>query len=286
VSVGALLADFDGTACACDVTSAVCERFSAPGWRALDDAVISGELTLKAAIDRQASLLRGSLREMLTFVLGRFAVDPSFIELVGWARDEGIAVTVVSDGFGFHIDPLLRAAGLAGLPVLTNHLVDGPESLRLEHPFAHPCCVGCGTCKMQAVLNARAARSAVAFVGEGQSDRFAAAYADVVFAKDRLAALCRAAGVAFLPWQDFRDVRECLVARGADSAFVPPDIPARCPGWTPAPATEDACPRAYSGVQASRDRRQKCGPLGTPPRVQPPRNTREDRRARGEELSG
>ena len=74
----------------------------------------------------------------------------------------------------------------------------------------HPECIGCGTCKMQAVLDAPAHAGPVAFVGEGQTDRYGALYADVTFAKLELVAHCERDGVPYVPWNAFDDVRAWL----------------------------------------------------------------------------
>lgn len=50
------------------------------------------------------------------------------------------------------------------------------------------------------------------FVGDGHSDRFAAWYADMVFAKDHLVELCDEMGIAHRPWRDFRDLDAWLAA--------------------------------------------------------------------------
>ncbi len=237
--LGSILADFDGTACAVDVANALCEGFAADGWQALDDAVRRGDLTLRAAIDGQAAMLQASREEMLRFALERFAVDPTFVRLVSWAEAQDVKVTVVSDGFGFYIEAMLAAAGLSRVPVLANRLVEEHGALRLEHPFEHPLCVACGTCKMRAVHRARATEGAVAFVGEGESDRFGALFADAVFAKDRLATLCDGNSVPYFPWADFDDIRVTLTAlQESPAAVLGRAHPARCPGWTPAPARD------------------------------------------------
>ena len=135
----------------------------------------------------------------------------------------------MSDGFAFYIEPMMRAAGLGHVTVISNEQAwrDGrPDGLRFVN--AHPVCVGCGTCKMQAVLRYRE-RGPVAFVGEGQTDRYGALYADVTFAKLDLVAFCEADGVPFVAWEDFDDVRRALVS----AADLPgPVSPITCPGWT------------------------------------------------------
>jgi 2-hydroxy-3-keto-5-methylthiopentenyl-1-phosphate phosphatase len=230
VIVRSLLVDFDGTACVADVASELCGRFAPPGWQRYDESTRNGELTLREAIDHQTRLLTGSREEMLGFVLDSFVIDPGFVTLTAWADQQHIAIAVVSDGFGFYIQPMLAAVGLADLPVLANSLVHRRGAWQLEHPHGRADCIGCGTCKMLAVLHYRTRVGPVAFVGEGESDKYAALYADAVFAKLRLAEICLRDGVDHSEWKTFDDVRaglsrnEGLPGRGA---------PAVCPGCTP-----------------------------------------------------
>ncbi|MEA2520672.1 MAG: hypothetical protein QOI81_318 [Actinomycetota bacterium] len=177
-------------------------------------------------------MLEGTREEMLAFVLDHCPMDPTFVPFLRWLEEQAMTLTVVSDGSAFHIEPMLAAAGVTGVPVLTNELVFGSDGhfQALEFPNAHPECVGCGTCKMLAVKDAQAAVARpVAFVGDGASDRFAVLYADVVFAKRELPAICEAAGVAYRPWETFDDVRASLEA-GKLMPVAP--APVICPGWT------------------------------------------------------
>ncbi len=175
-------------------------------------------------------MLEGTREEMLGFVLEHCPLDPTFAAFAGWLGEREVPLTVVSDGSSFHIEPMLAAIGITGIPVITNELRFGPDGrfAALEFPNAHPECIGCGTCKMLAVTSAQAGRP-VAFIGDGVSDRFAALYADVVFAKRELPALCRAAGVDYRPWDTFDDVRTSLTS---GELLPTPPAPILCPGWT------------------------------------------------------
>ena len=82
---------------------------------------------------------------------------------------------------------------------------------------------------MLAAQRLRERHGPVAFVGEGQSDRYGALYSDIVFAKDALAPICEQDGVPYLPWDTFDDVRRAL--EEADTLPGPVD-PERCLGWT------------------------------------------------------
>jgi 2-hydroxy-3-keto-5-methylthiopentenyl-1-phosphate phosphatase len=80
------------------------------------------------------------------------------------------------------------------------------------------------------MLAVQHAPSPVAFVGEGYSDRYGALYADLVFAKDALVALCETDGVPFVPYEDFDDVRREIEAGAELPGAVAPE---RCIGWHP-----------------------------------------------------
>lgn len=219
-----ILVDFDGTACPNDVSEELLDAFGDGDWRAYDEAVDRGEIGLRQGAEAQSAMLRASREEMLAFALDRFTVDPTFPPFVRWAESVELPLTIVSDGFAFYLRPMLEAAGVGHLEVVTNEYAAG----ELRHPNAHPVCVGCGTCKMLAATRFRERYGSVAFVGEGQSDRYGALYSDVVFAAKGLVRICEEDGVPYLPWTTFEDVRSTLEASDETPAAV---APPRCPGW-------------------------------------------------------
>jgi len=228
LAVKALLGDFDGTACLQDVSEHLLDAFGEPGWERFDDAVDAGEMGLREAGDHQVAMLRGSLEEMLAFALERAELASTFAPFVAWAEARELPLVLASDGFAFYIQPILERSGLGYLEVVTNELVDADGGWTLRHPNGHPECIGCGTCKMLAAQRLREQHGPVAFVGEGQSDRYGALYSDIVFAKDALVAICELDGVPYGAWETFDDVRDALEA----AVDLPgPLAPERCPGW-------------------------------------------------------
>lgn len=228
--VGAVVVDFDGTIVEQDVSEEILDAFAPPSWWDIDREFQRGEIGSRECMIRQTALLRGRLEDMLTFAVSRYAVDPTFPPFARWAASEGIAVTVASDGMGFYVEPMLAAAGVAGVTVVTNDVRQRPgEPPLLAFPNGHPVCVGCGTCKMQVVVRERERHGPVAFVGEGHTDRYGALYADVVFAKKHLPDICRADGVPFRAWTTFDDVQASLCD---GQAAAGPVAPTTCPGWT------------------------------------------------------
>jgi 2-hydroxy-3-keto-5-methylthiopentenyl-1-phosphate phosphatase len=227
--IRAVVIDFDGTICPQDVSEEILDAFGSPEWRDIDQEFQRGEIGSRECLVRQAELLKGHRDDMLEFALDRFRVDPSFPPFLEWTRGAGIEVTVASDGLGFYVVPMLAAAAVTGVSVLSNGFDQDGRVPRLAFPNAHPVCVGCGTCKMRIVLGLRERVGPVAFVGEGHSDRYGALYADLVFAKDHLVEICRSDGVPCLRWETFTDVRT-----GLERTANPPGplAPLVCPGWT------------------------------------------------------
>src|SRR5258707_9690646 len=104
---------------------------------------------------------------------------------------------------------------LAGLT--DSHIVSSklqPDGRRWSATFEHPptaCAHGCATCKPAAMARLTVAGAVTVFVGDGMSDQYAAVRADVVFAKDKLAAFCDASSVLYRPYDTL-----ATVAKGID----------------------------------------------------------------------
>jgi 2-hydroxy-3-keto-5-methylthiopentenyl-1-phosphate phosphatase len=216
-----VLVDFDGTACLHDVAEHLMDRFGEPSWRDWDERWIRGEVDTRAAIRGQVAPFAGLHDELIAYAVSHCPLDPTFPGFVDWCRGGGTQVTIVSDGLGLYIEPILAANGVTDVAIVTNDWAGGA----MAFPNGHPECDWCGTCKMLAVQRAD---GPVAFVGEGHSDRYGALYADIVFAKDELVQLCRDDGVPFLPYANFDDVRRQLEATTTLPGAVDPAL---CPGW-------------------------------------------------------
>ena len=141
-------------------------------------------------------------------------------------RRPAIPVEVVSDGFGFFIRPALERLGhrrrcRSSRP---DDVRRGRPSRRSPSRTATRRCFVCGTCKRNRVLAHQAAGRAVVFIGDGESDRYAAGYSDVVFAKRALVPICLEAGWPFRRWTEFSEIdawlEETLEAWRADPASL------------------------------------------------------------------
>jgi 2-hydroxy-3-keto-5-methylthiopentenyl-1-phosphate phosphatase len=217
------LVDYDGTISCRDVTDHLLERFASdPAWRERDNAYVDGLVGSRELLAWDLTILDAD-RLTLDREAAAQAHDQTFTDFVTAIRRHGAALEVVSDGLGFYVEPALAALGAGDVPVATNRaqFPSGPADAPAEmsFPYGHPHCFVCGTCKRERVLRHRAAGRAVVFVGDGISDRFGAAHADVVFAKGSLARMCELEGWAFRAWDRFSEITAWLEAAFADGSL-------------------------------------------------------------------
>jgi len=221
----ALLVDYDGTIATADVAEVIVERF-APDIFASDNAEYSaGLIGSRGLFRRQVRRLPADPEPVVALAAAQ-PHDPTFAPFVTLALGLHVPVEVVSDGFGFYIEPALLRLGVPPIPVATARTIFGGPEPRMEFPNGHPDCQVCGTCKRQRVLAHQAAGRNVVFIGDGESDRYAAACADLIFAKRNLVTLCEATGFPFLEWHDFAGIGEWLAATVASWTSDPTAVPA------------------------------------------------------------
>ncbi|MGK2851309.1 MAG: HAD-IB family phosphatase [Candidatus Limnocylindrales bacterium] len=228
----ALLIDYDGTISLTDVTDRVMAEHVPGVWEEAAALYDAGRMGSRRLMAWEMDLVEADPAALLA-TAAQQPHDPGFVSFVRLAQAAGIPIEIVSDGFGFFIRPALEALGVGELPVVTARTVFTGRRARLEFPNGHPTCLVCGTCKRQRVLAHRAAGRRVVFIGDGESDRYAAGYADVVFAKRLLEQICVEAGWPFQPWTGFDEIAVWLTDTLAAWRADPSSLPAVAPGEPP-----------------------------------------------------
>ncbi len=201
----AILVDYDGTVALTDVSDTVMAEHVPGIWETEVAAYDAGRMGSRRLMELEMSLVDVPSADLLATAAAQ-PHDPGFVPFVRRAQAAGIPVEIVSDGFGFFIEPALEALGVGELPVITARTTFTGRRASIAFPNGHPTCFVCGTCKRNRVLEHQAAGRAVVFIGDGESDRYAAGYSDLVWAKRSLVRICIEAGWAFHRWTEFREI--------------------------------------------------------------------------------
>jgi 2-hydroxy-3-keto-5-methylthiopentenyl-1-phosphate phosphatase len=205
----AILVDYDGTIALTDVSDTVMAEYVSGGWEAEAAAYDAGLMGSRRLMTLEMAMVDADPAGLFATAAAQ-PHDPGFVPFVRRAQAAGIPVEVVSDGFGFFIRPALETLGVGEVPVITARTSFAGRRARIDYPNGNPRCLVCGTCKRDRVLAHQTAGRAVVFIGDGESDRYAAGYSDVVFAKRALVRICLEAGWAFRRWTEFAEIEEWL----------------------------------------------------------------------------
>jgi 2,3-diketo-5-methylthio-1-phosphopentane phosphatase len=213
--------DFDGTVSVGDTTDLMLERFADTSWKTVEADWVAGRIGSRECLARQIDLVRATPAQLDAFAQGS-AIDPHFPAFAALCEAHHLPVTIVSDGLDRIATAMLARAGL-DIPVLANHLEwRGGDRWRLGFPQARgDCHAAAGHCKCTTLAAEPAALRVL--IGDGRSDFCAAATADLVIAKNALAAHCRASGIGFMPFADFADAS--MILAGWVAALTRYDAP-------------------------------------------------------------
>ncbi|RTL68819.1 MAG: 2,3-diketo-5-methylthio-1-phosphopentane phosphatase [Hyphomicrobiales bacterium] len=194
--------DFDGTIVPCDATDLIFESFALDSWRDVEREWQSGAIGSRECMTRQVALLRASPAAMLDKI-SEIKVDEGFSTFVEECKSRGIGMTVVSDGFDFVIERVLKNAGHPDLRFRANRLESaGGDKWRVTFPHSRSeCQVLAGNCKCS--FTEPHAQSVKIVIGDGRSDFCVAGRADLVFAKGTLLKLCQSNGTTHFAYNDF-----------------------------------------------------------------------------------
>ena len=199
--------DFDGTLAIDDVVNTLLDRFAEPAWLQVEAEWRSGLIGSRECLARQTLMLRVTPKGLADCV-DQVAVDPEGAAFLADCRRMGHDVRIVSDGYDWVIDRVLRRIGVHRAPVVANRLIFcGGDRWRVEFPHAAPAC-GSGVCKCRASGGVERR----VHLGDGRSDACAPDAADLVFAKGWLLDSRVRLGRPCIAFHTFADVRRDFAA--------------------------------------------------------------------------
>ncbi len=204
-----VLCDFDGTISVIDTGLLVAHSFDFDRFDEIEQCWRRGEIPSWQCLRDQWSLVDPS-RSDFWELLANLEVDPGFVDLVRLARSRDAHFVILSDGLDLYIGPTLDRLGLADIEFRANHGALRDGHIVMEFPQMDNRCADCGNCKTRWLFELRPGHARTVYIGDGFSDACAARYADLVFAKDDLARLCRERGQQFVPFHGLSEVAAVL----------------------------------------------------------------------------
>jgi 2-hydroxy-3-keto-5-methylthiopentenyl-1-phosphate phosphatase len=211
-----LFLDFDGTITRRDATDAILEAYADAQWLGIEHEWKAGRMSSRECLTAQMALVRAP-RDEIDALLDEVEIDEGFAPLLETCSAQGVPVHILSDGFDYCIQRILSrpslnlARHLRGVQIVSSHLEPDGDRWRIGFRSFEPACThGCATCKPAAMEALNTTGGRTIFVGDGLSDKYAAARADLVFAKDSLAAYCDAQALSYAPYDNLATIARRL----------------------------------------------------------------------------
>jgi 2,3-diketo-5-methylthio-1-phosphopentane phosphatase len=217
-----IFCDFDGTVTKNDVWVSAFGKFIKD--RKKFD-IVCEEFTSNVITSRECSLRELDLIEDFNFdILNKYLdeeeIDDYFKDFLEYCRKNDYEITLLSEGLDYYIKYILERENL-DLKFYSNTMVlkemtdeTGRKKFKLtcEFPYPDEHCTYCGMSKRNIIINNTDDfdDEVSVFIGDGTSDFCASNYADVVFAKKRLASYCRKNNITFFEFRNFKDIKDKL----------------------------------------------------------------------------
>lgn len=177
------------------------------------ERVVSRDLCIKDGVEQMFSLIPTSqYNEVVQFALDATRIRPGFEGLVRRVTAAGGRFVVVSGGFDFFVKPAL--ASVRDLVEVCCNYIDasGPTLRVVWHTLCDELCDGgCGMCKPTILRSMRRPDVTIVAIGDGVTDVKLVRFADIVFARDKLAQIAEHEGIAFSPFETFTDIERALL---------------------------------------------------------------------------
>jgi 2-hydroxy-3-keto-5-methylthiopentenyl-1-phosphate phosphatase len=209
-----LFIDFDGTISPVDISNTFFSRFAGRDATAAVDEWKRGLISSTECLERELDAFTGDLESLRAYARSQ-PIDEGFFALRDACRKAGVKIFVVSDGLDYYIEPFFKAHG-ADVEYRSNKLEVRDGRRHLSFPHYREECGACANCKSSHVEREAQAGKLIIYVGDGLSDKCAAAKADVVFAKGELEVYCKAKNISHFGFGTLREVADYVAGALAD----------------------------------------------------------------------
>lgn len=200
--------DFDGTVAKTDVGEAIFTKYGdmKKVSKIIDD-LLSDAITSREAWIQLCNSVEEVNKDELDNFIDQIPVEETFYNFSNYCANKNIELIIVSDGFDYYINRILKKNNLAGIKVFANNLIiDNNGKLIPSFPYYHENCRSSANCKQIHIINNSSDEDFTVFIGDGNSDKDSVHFVDFIFAKDGLLKYCEKERISFFPFKNFDDV--------------------------------------------------------------------------------
>jgi 2,3-diketo-5-methylthio-1-phosphopentane phosphatase len=203
--------DFDGTLSQKDVGEQIFNKFGDEKQviKIIDDLLNDRISSKQSWIDLCNSVSSVTEEELIEF-FETMQIETTFPSFHKYCKEHKFEIYVLSDGFDFYINRILKNHNIDGLIVYANHMEINDGKLIPSFPYYDESSFCSANCKSNHIINHSSEDDFTVFIGDGNSDKDVVEYCDFIFAKDHLLKYCEKERITFFPFENFDDVTKKL----------------------------------------------------------------------------
>lgn len=202
--------DFDGTITMNDVWINSIGKFikDKAKFKEVEEDFVSLKITSRECIRRELEIVEDFSFEQFDKYLDDESLDPYFKKFLDWCNENDYPVKIVSEGLDYYINYILRKENIDAEVYSNKLIVSDDNKLMCEFPYRDEHCSYCGVSKRNILVDGTndLDDEISVFIGDGVSDYCVSNYADIIFAKKRLASYCWKNNLTYFEYKDFSDV--------------------------------------------------------------------------------
>jgi len=208
-----IFCDFDGTVTKNDVWVSALGKFikDKEKFQIVCDEFINNVITSRECNVRELALVENFSFEKFNEYIDEEELDDYFRDFLKYCEINGYEIFLLSEGLDYYINYILEREKL-NLKFFSNKLIrsyeNGKIKLSCDFPYTDEVCNYCGMSKRNILINNTNDwdNEISVFIGDGVSDYCASNYADIVFAKKRLASYCWKNNITYYEFKNFNDI--------------------------------------------------------------------------------
>ncbi len=137
-------------------------------------------------------------------------IDSTFKDFINFSSQNDGEIFILSDGFDYYIRRILDKEGLGDLKFFANNLEISENKLIPSFPHLDIDFPSSANCKRNHIINNSSDEEYTVFIGDGNSDKYAAQFCDFIFAKSDLLKYCERERISYFPFENFNDVKHII----------------------------------------------------------------------------